>query len=274
MIGIDIFVTGVGSVAARGVPRPTSARVNKPGVARGHDHRPHRGRGGAVEVVDVVYSDGAYATTCPCPCHSGVIGNYHCWGDCCPNAVVGVSSLPSFDQLKPYFLTDYPATKAELTALYEAYLKSYDGFVANIYSVWHPLTSGATMTALRGARDVATGWWDHGGIEAPMALQLLAGVMGWFNANFVDGNGGVKWDALDKPVNAAVVEGAHEAAAAVVNAAKDAGQYVGDKLKMAWWMTVGLVAGGIATVALLAWAVLRSQTGQAVATHYLTGGRR
>ena len=164
--------------------------------------------------------------------------------------------------------------------MYEAYLRSYDAFTSNIRSVWHPVSTAAVYASLSGARDIITTLWKKGGVDGIVAVQMLAGIMGWFNANYVDSNGEVKWDALNQPVNAGIMDGAKGAAVEVVNTAKAAGSAIDDlakkleaAMKTAWWTTIGLVVAGLSVAGLLAWKLLGSDAGRTVVQHYLPGKR-
>lgn len=197
---------------------------------------------------------------------------------CGSNApVVGAGAMPAFSQLQPYFLTEYPTSGEQLTALYEGYLRAYDALINDIFSAWHPVSTGTVTTALRAARSKIVDLWAKGGVSAIMAVQMLAALMGWFNATYRRPTGEVDWPALNQPVNAGVIAAANDAAKATVDAAKAAGKAVGDGLKdvakTAWWTTTGLVLAGMAVVVLLGWKLIGSGAGQAAVARYLPGKR-
>jgi hypothetical protein len=191
--------------------------------------------------------------------------------------IVGAGGMPSFAQLRPYFLTEYPTSGEQLAALYDAYLRAYDGLINSIVSAWHPVNSGAVFMAMQGARKAVADLWAQGGVSSIEAVQVLAGLMGWFNANYVNSDGSVNWSGLNQPVNAAVIENAQAAAQTVVQAAKDAGQNIGDTLNkaasIAFWVPVLLIGGAVFVAGLLGWKLLGSDAGKAVAARYLPGRR-
>lgn len=194
--------------------------------------------------------------------------------------MLGAGGLPVFSDLKPYFLTEYPTSGDQLAALYAGYLRAFDGLVDNIHSVWHPISTASVLLSLQAAREVIASAWATGGVDAIVAVQMLAGIIGWFNANYVDVDGNVKWDALNQPVNAGVIQGAQTAAQAVVDTAKKAGKLAGDVLQKgedalstAWWTTALLALGGLIIVGLLGWRLLGSESGRAMVAKYLPAKR-
>lgn len=185
--------------------------------------------------------------------------------------VLGAAGYPTATDLRPYMLTTYPTDDEQLSLMYNAYLKAYDNLTDSIHSTFHPVSTGAVVTSMQGARQAATDAWARGGSDRVVALQTLASLMGWFNANYVDSNGNVKWDALNQPVNAGIISGAKDAAKSTVDAAKAVGKLgkkildkADDAASTLWWTAV--IGGAVVLVGggLLAWKAMDSGTARSL----------
>lgn len=171
---------------------------------------------------------------------------------------------PVAADISPYFLTELPPDGEQLAKLYAAYLKSFDNLLSSIGSFWHPLSTNATFFALHGARDAITDAWGSGSVLGRIAaVQQLAGLMGWYNANYAQPDGSVDWKSLDTPVNAGIINGAGAVAKNAADAVKNLAGKAEDAAKTAWWT---FVIGGAVVVAgggFLIWKALDSGTARA-----------
>ena len=173
---------------------------------------------------------------------------------------VGAGIGPSVADLKPYFLTELPPDGGALAMVYAAYLRALDNLISSVTSVWHPATSNATFYALHGARQaIVEAWWSGTPEGRIGAVQQLAGLIGWFNANYMRPDGAVDWKALDQPVNAGIINGSRAAAQAVA----DVTDAAAGAAKTAWWTFVIGGAAVVGVAALLIWKAMDSGTARA-----------
>ena len=177
-------------------------------------------------------------------------------------AIVGAIG-PAVADIKPFLLTTLPADDAPLAGIYRSYLGAWDNTVKTVTTryIAHPVTSRSFDVFSSAMRRSITDTWQKGDRGSQIAaIQMLAGMIGYFNARFVSSTGEIDWDSLGDETWAGIAEITADATEAVVDATTAAGKAVVDGAKdivngakdiagAGWSMIQVLVYGGLSVAA-------------------------